>query len=111
MKTFYIALIFCCAKAFAQQENSTFCSKRDRIKHQSLKSNSLNLAQIAQTEKYDVNYYKLNLNMTNTSTTLSGYAEMKATAIAAIEKDPVVQELIEQFDAKLIVPSIKPIQK
>jgi aminopeptidase N len=95
MKTFYIALIFCCAKAFAQQENSTFCSKRDRIKHQSLKSNSLNLAQIAQTEKYDVNYYKLNLNMTNTSTTLSGYGEMQATAIASI--DTVLYELFSSL--------------
>lgn len=37
--------------------------------------------------------------------------EKQANAIAAIEKDPVVQELIEQFDAKLIVPSIKPIEK
>ena len=95
MKTFYIALIFCCAKAFAQQENSTFCSKRYRIKHQSLKSNSLNLAQIAQTEKYDVNYYKLNLNMTNTSTTLSGYGEMQATAIQSI--DTVLYELFSSL--------------
>lgn len=37
--------------------------------------------------------------------------EKQEKAIAAIEKDPIVQELIEQFDAKLIVPSIKPIQK
>lgn len=36
--------------------------------------------------------------------------EKQEQAIAAIEKDPIVQELIEQFDAKLIVPSIKPIQ-
>ncbi|WP_293007985.1 DNA polymerase III subunit gamma/tau [Nitrosomonas sp.] len=36
--------------------------------------------------------------------------EKQAQAIAAIEKDPIVQELIKQFDAKLIVPSIKPIQ-
>lgn len=37
--------------------------------------------------------------------------ENQVKAIAAIEKDPIVQELIEQFDAKLIVSSIKPIQK
>lgn len=37
--------------------------------------------------------------------------EKQANAIAAIEKDPIVQELIEQFDAKLIIPSIKPIEK
>lgn len=95
MKIFYITLILCCAKAFAQQENSTFCSKRDRIKHQSLKSNSLNLAQIAQTEKYDVNYYKLNLNMTNTSTTLSGFGEIQATAITSI--DTVLYELFSSL--------------
>lgn len=89
----YALLLFCCIvlNILAQQENSTSCSKRDRLKHQSLKSNSLNLAQIAQTEKYDVNYYKLNLTMTNTSTTLSGFAEMKATALTAI--DTVLYEL------------------
>jgi DNA polymerase-3 subunit gamma/tau len=37
--------------------------------------------------------------------------QKQADAIAAMESDPVVQELIEQFDAKLIVPTIKPIQK
>ncbi|SFE54589.1 DNA polymerase III subunit gamma/tau [Nitrosomonas sp. Nm166] len=38
-------------------------------------------------------------------------AEKQAEAIAAIEKDPIVQEVIEQFDAKLIVSSIKPFQE
>ena len=33
----------------------------------------------------------------------------QAEAIAAIEEDATVQDLIEQFDAQLIVPSIKPI--
>ncbi|MCP5245299.1 MAG: DNA polymerase III subunit gamma/tau [Burkholderiales bacterium] len=37
--------------------------------------------------------------------------ETKQTeAIAAIEKDPVVQELVDNFDAKIIESSIKPIQ-
>ncbi len=31
-------------------------------------------------------------------------------AVAAIEQDPIVQELMEDFDARLIVSSIKPIQ-
>jgi len=35
----------------------------------------------------------------------------QADAIAAIEKDPIVQELVESFDAKLKISSIKPIQK
>jgi DNA polymerase III subunit gamma/tau len=34
----------------------------------------------------------------------------QSQAIAAIESDPFVRELVENFDAKLIVSSIKPIQ-
>jgi DNA polymerase-3 subunit gamma/tau len=36
--------------------------------------------------------------------------ERQLQAVAAIESDPFVRELIENFDAKLIVSSIKPIQ-
>ena len=33
----------------------------------------------------------------------------QAEAVAAIETDPVVQELVESFDAKIVISSIKPI--
>jgi DNA polymerase-3 subunit gamma/tau len=36
--------------------------------------------------------------------------EKQLQAIAAIESDPFVRDLVENFDAKLIVSSIKPIQ-
>ncbi|MGH8684217.1 MAG: DNA polymerase III subunit gamma/tau C-terminal domain-containing protein [Nitrosospira sp.] len=36
--------------------------------------------------------------------------ERQSQAVAAIETDPFVRELVEHFDAKLIVSSIKPIQ-
>ncbi len=36
--------------------------------------------------------------------------EKQSQAVAAIESDPFVRELVEHFDAKLIVSSIKPIQ-
>lgn len=36
--------------------------------------------------------------------------QKQAQAIAAIEKDPVVQDLVDSFDAKIIESSIKPIQ-
>ncbi|MEP7371574.1 MAG: DNA polymerase III subunit gamma/tau C-terminal domain-containing protein [Nitrosospira sp.] len=36
--------------------------------------------------------------------------QKQSQAIAAIETDPFVRELVENFDAKLIVSSIKPIQ-
>ena len=75
----------------AQLESSVSCSKRSKHHNHSLKSNTLSVAQIAQTEKYDVHYYQLNLSMTNTTTTLSGYAEMQATSIVAL--DTVLYEL------------------
>jgi DNA polymerase-3 subunit gamma/tau len=36
--------------------------------------------------------------------------EKQSQAVAAIESDPFVRELVQHFDAKLIVSSIKPIQ-
>jgi DNA polymerase-3 subunit gamma/tau len=36
--------------------------------------------------------------------------ERQSQAITAVESDPFVREMVEQFDAKLIVSSIKPIQ-
>ena len=75
----------------AQNEQSIQCSKRDRHHNQHLKSNSLSVAQIAQTEKYDVNYYRLDLNMTNTTTTLSGFSDMKATCL--VNLDTILYEL------------------
>ncbi|NBU45995.1 MAG: T9SS C-terminal target domain-containing protein [Flavobacteriales bacterium] len=72
-------LIFLCVSSFAQENNPT-CSKRDRFKNQHLKSNTLNVAQIAETEKYDVVFYGLDLAMTNTSTYLSGTVRIDAKA-------------------------------
>ncbi|GKS69063.1 DNA polymerase-3 subunit gamma/tau [Nitrosomonas sp. PY1] len=37
--------------------------------------------------------------------------EKQAQSIAHIEQDPIVQQLIENFDAKLVTSSIKPIKK
>lgn len=95
MRALLLLLFLNCTFLYAQKENSSYCGKRDRFTDHSLKSNSLSVAQISLTERYDVSYYKLNLNMTNTSTTLSGYAEMKATAISAI--DTVLYELFSSL--------------
>lgn len=61
------------------QEKAFPCYKA-KTSHQHLKSNTLTVAQIAETERYDVHYYFLDLNMTNTATTLSGVVEMHASA-------------------------------
>jgi aminopeptidase N len=64
----------------AQDENSTTCANRSKFKGQSLKSNSLTVAQIAESERYNVHYYALDLAMTNLNTSVSGTAEIHATA-------------------------------
>ena len=61
------------------QENATTCSKQTK-QHNLLKTATLNASQIVETEKYDVHFYSLNLNMTNTSSYLSGIAEIHAKA-------------------------------
>jgi len=76
---------------FFAQENHTECSKRDRFKNHHLKSNTLNVSQIEETEKYDVHFYQLDLNMTNTSTFLAGTGRMDAKANQPI--DSVLLEL------------------
>ena len=91
MRAFLFLLCLNSAFLYAQKENSTQCGKRDRFSNHTLKSNSLSVSQIALTERYDVSYYKLDLNMTNTTTTLSGYAEMKATAL--VPMDTILYEL------------------
>lgn len=80
---------------FAQKEDSQNCAKRNAIYSNQLKSNSLSLAQIAETEHYDVNYYTLDLAMTNTSTALSGTGEIYGTAREDL--DSVLFELFSTF--------------
>jgi aminopeptidase N len=66
------------------QESATHCSKKDRRILQS-KSATLNLAQIAETEKYDVHFYQLDLNMSNVSTYLNGTGSIHATTKTALD--------------------------
>jgi aminopeptidase N len=67
------------------QENHTFCSKRDRFKKQHLKSNTLSVSQIAETEKYDVHFYGLDLSMSNVSTYISGTVKIGAKSLVNLD--------------------------
>ena len=95
MKTYFLSIsLFFLAFSSQAQENATHCSKR--TKHiNSLKSNTLTVSQIAETEKYDVHFYGLNLNMTNTSTYLTGTVEMQAKA--RVNLDSALFELFPTF--------------
>jgi aminopeptidase N len=80
MKSIYALVFFIFGfNSIFSQENLTSCSKRDRFKNQHLKSNTLTVSQISESEKYDVHFYQLDLNMTNTSTYLAGTARIDAS--------------------------------
>ena len=82
-RSIFLMSLFVLQSALAQ-ESATHCSKKDRRILQS-KSATLNLAQIAETEKYDVHFYQLDLNMTNVSTYLNGTGSIHATTNTALD--------------------------
>jgi aminopeptidase N len=93
----FLLLFLLISFEIAAQENATQCSKRNKYKNHQVKSNALTVSQIAETEKYDVNFYHLDLNMTNTSTYLSGTVKMEARA-----KQPIDSALFELFPTLVI---------
>ena len=80
---------------FAQKENNHHCHKRDAFSSAQLKSNSLSIAQIAETERYDVHFYSLDLSMDNLSTYVDGTGEIHGTAREAL--DSAMFELFPTF--------------
>lgn len=78
-----LLLIFCSlnfALLFSQKENSTHCFKRDHIFSSNEKSNTLSIAQIAESEKYNISFYSLDLAMNNLVTDVAGTVEIHAKA-------------------------------
>lgn len=92
--TIIIWLLFMSSCIYSQ-ESSNKCAKRKKQINFKQKSNTLNSNQIIETEKYDVTYYNLILNMTNTSTYLSGTARMEANAKFVL--DSALFELYQSF--------------
>jgi aminopeptidase N len=81
---------------FFAQDTQLSCRELKGRTHTSLlKSASLTIAEIAQTELYDVSYYFLDLNMTNTSTYLSGSVAIHAKA--KVNLDSALIELYESL--------------
>ncbi|MCH2231984.1 MAG: hypothetical protein MK105_16735 [Crocinitomicaceae bacterium] len=82
--------------AFAQNETLVTCHKRNSFSVNQLKSNALTVAQIAETEKYDVHYYDLDIAMDNLSTDVAGTGEIHGTANELL--DSVLFELFSTFN-------------
>ncbi|WP_300353079.1 M1 family aminopeptidase [Fluviicola sp.] len=79
------------------QDSHGSCSSIKKHSNNQMKSNTFTIPQIAQTELYDVHYYFLNLNMTNTTTALSGSGEIHARAKANLDT-----ALVEFFNTFVI---------
>jgi aminopeptidase N len=85
---------------FAQDQIGS-CSEQKTGRYLKTKSASLSVAEIAETEKYDVHFYNLDLQMTNTSTYLSGGVQIHAKALVDLDS-----ALIELYES-LLVSEIK----
>ena len=93
-----ILLLFISISLFSvAQDQMGICSARKSTKQWQTKSASLSVAEIAETEKYDVHFYNLDLNMNNISTYLSGSVEIHAKA-----KESLDSALIELFETLII---------
>jgi aminopeptidase N len=99
MKKRYIFALTCLPLLAAAQEKANSCS-RAKGTHFHTKSNTFTVAQIAETERYDVHFYFLDLQMTNTTTDLSGVAEIHATARENL--DSALIELFPDFTINAI---------
>jgi len=94
--------------ALAQEgDKHASCSHLKARSHSQLKSNTFSIAQIAETERYDVHYYFLDLNMTNTTTALSGVVEMQASARENL--DSALLELFPSFTINSIEVNGSPV--
>lgn len=81
---------------FFAQESRTHCAKRDAFSNIQLKSPNLNLAQIAEAKKYDVQFYALDVEMDNLSTDIAGTGEIHGFANEVL--DSVLFELHSAFN-------------
>ncbi|HIP32279.1 MAG TPA: T9SS type A sorting domain-containing protein [Crocinitomicaceae bacterium] len=88
-----LALILVTSISYSQVENeqSDQCRNRDKSGMFQVKSNSLNIPQIAETEKYDVHFYAIDIAMNNLVTDVAGNVEIHGTAVQNL--DSVLFEL------------------
>jgi len=94
-QTLLLGFLFLNVLAYSQDENRAHCYKKDAFKDKQLKSNTLSVNQIAESERYNVHYYFLNVSMDNLSTAIGGTVEIHATARENM--DSALFELFQTF--------------
>ena len=86
-------LVICNLHAFSQTKDHTCSAAKSKMN--AAKSASLNVSQIAETERYDVHYYTLDVELDNLSTDIGGTGEIYGTANESL--DSVWFELFNTF--------------
>ena len=100
MKTSCILLFILSFVQVHAQNNVYSCNASKTSKHK-VKSNTLPVNFIQETEKYDVVYYDLDLNANNMNTNLAGTVKM--IGIAKVDLDTVVYELFPSYTINSIL--------
>jgi aminopeptidase N len=106
MKKLFAILALIPSIAFSQDHKGN-CSKVKSHFNLQLRSNTFSVAEIAETERYDVHFYFLDLEMTNTSTYLEGSSEMQA--IANENLDSALIEFYPSFTISTITVDGNPV--
>ncbi len=91
---------------FLSQDTKPF-SCASKFKNAQAKSNSLTMSQIAETEKYNVHFYALDLNMTNLNTSISGNVSIHASTNQVL--DSALFELFSSFTINTILVNGNPV--
>jgi len=90
----FLISVIAISSTYAQREDNNYCSKRRSTEYPT-KSASLSVGQIAETEKYDVHFYALDIAMNNVVTDVAGTGEIHGTTVVAL--DTVLFELHSNF--------------
>lgn len=96
MKHSIFLLALTCSNFLFSQTTNHYCAKRDAFSNVQMKSNSLNISQIAEIEKYNVHFYALDIAMDNLSTDVAGTSEIHGTTNENL--DSVLFELFSSFN-------------
>lgn len=107
MKNLFFPALFFLSFCLSAQDNFGSCAARKASKPLHLKSASLTVAEIAETERYDVHFYNLDLQMTNVSTYLDGSVEIHAKAKVVL--DSALFELFETLQISQIKVNDMPV--
>ena len=92
LKNNFLTLIFVSLSILSFSQAGRYCAEAKISSFNQDRSNTLPLNYIALTEEYDVHFYKLDINVERTNTSISGVVDMHATS-KVLNLDTILFEL------------------